>query len=173
MITCSVIHAIYMYMYVCMYSYITMYVSVILWSKFQKKSTVASFADLGVNQPHIYALAAGGECKHFPEYGPPAANTTFPTDVVEHFIHSSPCLGKTIDKKTGNEVNCTKLMVQCRYCPLTRFPQLGNFTTWKNPLACRDAKDAVRDARAHVHAKVRSWHMFWFAVHHLFEQPGV
>jgi len=128
-------------------------------------------------------------CKHPPPYGQatPAhdiniwkfvnkdGNTiTFP-DGANHFESYSPCLGKqTMSGKLCHGKPCSsKRMLRCWYCPPTRFQILDEsstgkeFTSWKNAIACRTPGDMVESGRGHVEATGRSWHKFWYAVHHL------
>jgi hypothetical protein len=67
-------------------------------------------------------------------------------------------------------------MLQCKFCPWTRLPELkgGKFQTWSNPVACRDTGEVPRNAYTHVHGAVeggnRGWHQFWYAVHSLYPE---
>jgi len=87
-------------------------------------------------------------------------------DGANHFSGFSPCQG--INKANGKQ--CTyKIMLQCAFCPFTRFTELntGKFSTWKSPLACRDPGDVVRNAKGHVEAARDNWHRFWYAARYL------
>ena len=88
--------------------------------------------------------------------------------VRENFNVLASCLGRDAQDQP---CKCKRILV-CSFCPWTRFEAFhdlgrkGEFTAWKNPLACMRPSDVARDSAGHVGAP-RGWHQFWYAVHHL------
>ena len=91
-------------------------------------------------------------------------------DEGEHFEFYFQCRGGKDGKPCRYKQN-----LMCRFCPATQFPQLsdGAFRSWGNPVLCGTDADVVRNAWTHVRSK-KGWHMFWYAVHRLYElHPGL
>ena len=92
-------------------------------------------------------------------------------DEGEHFEFFFQCRGFGKDSNPCRY----KQNLMCKFCPTTQFPQLGcgSFQTWSNPVLCQTDYDVVRNAWNHVYGK-NGWHMFWFAVHRLYQlHPGL
>jgi hypothetical protein len=125
-------------------------------------------ATTAVSHDHQLVLAEAVYL-HLPPYGEPTPVqpdvwTKYP-DGINHF---EPNAWPSQDKK---------LMLQCKYCPWTRLPELkgGKFKTWSNPVACRsDSGDQARNANTHVNGHRatgnRGWHQFWYSVHSLYPE---
>ena len=91
-------------------------------------------------------------------------------DEGEHFEFYFQCRGGKDGKPCRYKQN-----LMCRFCPATQFSTLsdGAFQTWGNPVLCGTDADVVRNAWTHVRSK-KGWHMFWYAVHRLYElHPGL
>ena len=133
------------------------------------------------NPPLFSAADVEEPCPHLPPYADVRAvvpgdflnsrNVESYPDGVNHYTMIGRCQGSKKDGKTCDY----KCMLQNAYLPLTqvRFAsgKIFKFKSWTNPLACRNPGNVVRAARGQVEGE-RSWHKFWFAVHHIGAHVG-
>jgi hypothetical protein len=101
------------------------------------------------------AMSGGEGCLHLPPYGDhtPVQPDVWTKEWTEKGVRCHFRDGINHFEPTTCLSQDNKWMLQCKFCPWTRLPELknGKFSMWKNPIACRSyTGDQVRDARNHV-----------------------